>query len=316
MINDNRSLPLLDGERIILDAQGAYKRESRSGWRLGRLVLTDRRVGFQPPASRRLSGLDVTLADVRSVTVEKRPFILSSRNVLALTFLSSRGNTQAGAPATGRGVCSRAWLLTRDLDTWHTRLYQMIHLEVDEDAIARLAAGLGPEAAAILWHIWHNGHANIRGLAELVEAERHSDVLLKIKQHINLAAVSQLGCPILLFLSRGLDPRSGDVVPFSWWIAGRRKERELEQTGADQPRMDTFEEDDHVDVIVELPGVREEDVLLAAGGPRTLVISAASDDGQYHEEVSLPADVDVGSATHRLNNGVLLVRLRRAGISA
>ena len=315
MINVSMSLPVPDGERIILEAQGAYKCESRSGWRVGRLFLTDQRVAFRPPALRNSSGPDLPLASIHSVTVEKRPFILSSRNVLVLTCLSARGNTRAATPDADRRMRSRVWLLTRDLNTWRTRLHQMIHLKADEGSIVRLAAGLDPEAAAILWHIWQNGHADIRELAELVEAQCHSDVLLKIKAEINPLAVAQLGCPILIFLPQGVDSSSGDVVPFSWWIAGRTEKNALKEEAPDAARMDIFEEDSHVDVIVELPGVREEDILMAAEGARKLVVSAASDCGKYREEVALPADVDMASRSHRFNNGVLLVRLPRAGVS-
>jgi len=183
---------------------------------------------------------------------------------------------------------------------------------VDESAIAGLAAGLEPDAAAILWHVWHDHHATIDDLARLIDADCHSDVLLKIKAQINPMAVEQLGCPILMFSPVDVDPRSGQPVPFSWWIAGRRKEKRRKDKRPESPRVDVFDEDTHVDVVVELPGIREEDVLVAVRGG-TLAISGASASDTFREEVLLPAGVDPDSLTVRLKNGVLLVRLQRSG---
>ena len=293
----NKAFPLQSGERLVLEAQGACKRESRAGWKLGHLFLTDRRVGARTGS--RIS-LNIPLDSIRSITVGKRPFILCSKNVIILTC----------APSTGRGVSSRFWLITNDLQAWCTRLYQMTQLKVDEDAIAHLAAGLEPEAAAILWHIWRNHHANVEELARLVDAEGHSDVLSKIKAQINPLAVEQLGCPILTLLPVGLDPRTGEQVPYAWWIAGRREEERRKRKEPDPPRVDLFDEETHVDVVVELPGVREEDMLLDVRGGK-LVISGASATGQFREEAPLPSGVDPESLTSQLNNGILLVRLGR-----
>ena len=291
--------PLESGEHLLLEAQGACKHESRAGWTLGHLFLTDRRVAVQSPSR---IFLNVPLGNIRSLVVEKRPFVLCSKNVIILTC----------APRTERGVSSRFWLITKDIETWCTRLYQMTQLKVDEDAIARLAAGLETEAAAVLWHIWRNHHANIEDLARLVDAECHSDVLLKIKAQINPLALEQLGCPILAFLPHGLDPRTGQHVSFSWWIPGRREENRPADKGPDSPRIDVFDEDTHVDVVIEVPGVAEEDILLDVCAGR-LVISGASASGNFRKEIPLSIEVEPHGLTSRLNNGILLVRMERSG---
>jgi len=294
-----RRISLQHGERLLLEAQGACKQEARAGWMLGHLFLTDRRVGLQSPFR---IALELSLHTVRSIAVEKRPFVLRSKNVIILTC----------TPRTERGASSRHWLITRDLETWCTRLYQMTQLTVDEGAIAGLAAGLEPDAAAILWHVWHVHHATIDDLARLIDADCHSDVLLKIKAQINPLAVEQLGCPILMFLPHGLDPRTGRHVSFSWWIAGRREEERRKHKGPDSARIDVFDEGTHVEVVVELPGIREEDVLVAVRDG-TLLVSGASASETLREKAPLPADVDPDSLTTRFNNGVLLVRLQRSG---
>ena len=293
-----RIFPLQSGEHLLLEAQGASKQESRAGWKLGRLFLTDRRVGAQTGSR---TSLSIPLDNIRAITVGKRPFVLRSMDVIILTC----------APSTDNGVSSRFWLITNELETWCTRLFQMTQLKVDEAAVAHLAAELEPEAAAILWHIWHNHHANIEELARLVDAEGHSDVLLKIKAQINPIAVEQLGCPILTFLPAGQDPQTGERVAYSWWIAGRREEKRRSREQPGPARIDLFDEETHVDVVVELPGVSEEDILLDVRGEE-LVISGASPAGKFREEIPLPPDVDPDSLTSRVNNGILLVKLARS----
>lgn len=314
MIKDKiRPHGIFDGEQIILEAQGAYKYESRSGWKPGRLFLTDRRVGFQLPSGRTFSGLDLPLADIRSVTVEKRPFVLSSRQVLLLTFLHPSKNAAKERSAKECHTASRVWLITRRINIWHMMLHSMIYRELDEETIARLGEELDPEAGTILWHIWYNGHAGIQELAELIQAECHTDVLVKIRTVINPLAEKLLGFPVLIFMSQCVKSCSGETVPYSWWIAGRREGEDLMGIRSRCSRIDIFKNSDHVDVIADLPGIREEDILLTVAGERKLVISAASDSGKYREEVILPAGIELGSANHRLNNGVLHIRLRCSG---
>ena len=130
MTANEKTIPLQPDEQLLLEAPGASKHESRAGWQLGHLFLTDKRVALHLHSR---IYLDTPLGTVRSVAIEKRPFVLCSKNVIILTC----------APRTERGVISRFWLVTRDLETWCTRLYQMTQLKVDEDAVAGLAATSG-----------------------------------------------------------------------------------------------------------------------------------------------------------------------------
>ncbi len=65
-----------------------------------------------------------------------------------------------------------------------------------------------------------------------------------------------------------------------------------------------------MDVVTDLPGVRDNDVLLDVCNDR-LVISAASDTQKFHKETPLPTGTRKETMTRRMNNGVLVVRFRR-----
>jgi HSP20 family protein len=72
---------------------------------------------------------------------------------------------------------------------------------------------------------------------------------------------------------------------------------------------DTFDEDNCLLVIAELPGIKEEDIVVEVKGDR-LVLFAESQSHQYHKEVSLPCAVkDNPDLTY--NNGVLRIILEK-----
>lgn len=78
-----------------------------------------------------------------------------------------------------------------------------------------------------------------------------------------------------------------------------------------EPLTDVFEEDDHVLVVVEMPGVDQKDAHFELAGD-VLTINAAREPKRYHKEVLLPADgLTLDASTIRCNNGVFELRLTR-----
>jgi len=77
-----------------------------------------------------------------------------------------------------------------------------------------------------------------------------------------------------------------------------------------EPMVDVFEEDDHVLVVAEMPGVGEEDVQLACDGD-ILTITAERGDMKYRKEVLLPSSFSTDKISHVCRNGVVEVRLTR-----
>jgi HSP20 family protein len=90
--------------------------------------------------------------------------------------------------------------------------------------------------------------------------------------------------------------------------------RRDEETGAStvqevtEPMVDVFEEDAHVQVVAELPGIADEDVQLQLHGD-VLDIQAARGDKKYRKEVLLPRSFAAEGMTHSCRNGILEVKL-------
>ncbi len=77
-----------------------------------------------------------------------------------------------------------------------------------------------------------------------------------------------------------------------------------------EPLVDVFDEKDHVLVIIELPGVAEEQISTKVNGD-ILTLSAADGGRKYYKEVVLPKDVDAGTLTSSYKNGVLELRMSK-----
>jgi HSP20 family protein len=92
----------------------------------------------------------------------------------------------------------------------------------------------------------------------------------------------------------------------------RRTESGSIVTETREPVADVFDERDEVVVIVELPGVEEQqiDVEVRAG---EIEVSAAGRGRRYHKRVLLPSPVTAGSLTSSYRNGILEIRCRKAG---
>ena len=77
-----------------------------------------------------------------------------------------------------------------------------------------------------------------------------------------------------------------------------------------EPMVDVFEELDHVLVVAELPGIREEDLELELRDD-ILVIEAETGEKKYRKEVLLPAAFTAEVMSRACSNGVLQVRFQK-----
>ena len=77
-----------------------------------------------------------------------------------------------------------------------------------------------------------------------------------------------------------------------------------------EPLVDIHEEDDHVLVLVELPGVAKENVKLKVADGR-LELSAERGKTTYRKEVDLPKDCSAEHMSWECSNGILQVRFDR-----
>jgi len=77
-----------------------------------------------------------------------------------------------------------------------------------------------------------------------------------------------------------------------------------------EPLLDIFEEDDHVLVLVEIPGVSKNDVKLELCGDR-LTLTAQCGEKGYWKEVILPEKFSPEKMHWECTNGILSIRLER-----
>lgn len=77
-----------------------------------------------------------------------------------------------------------------------------------------------------------------------------------------------------------------------------------------EPIVDLFDEEDHVLVIAEMPGIDAEDVEVAIKDD-ILTLSARTEDRQYFKEVLLPGDFREENVTVSSRNGIVKIRCAR-----
>jgi len=317
------------GDEILLAEQGVYQPEGRPVWQIGKLCLTSERLLFLQP---RGAIFDTPLTLITEVTTESKRFTLVRKMAMAISYRAPR-----------RKGLAKAWFITPSLGHWLEQLHQIVSEQsplpgqrsmgareqrsggaaeispapqpsrtsvpmppiIPAQQVERLAMELDPASQEILWHLWLNRHATINELAALIAAPTHTDVLFKIRRGVNPAAEEVLGRPILVFEESRFDWETGEMVPFSWWLAGRA----APATEGREPEIEVFNEAREINVIVELPGVEEKAIRVSAQREKVMV---RVDGGAYHEEVPLPAPVDADRVVTRFKNGILIVNLQKA----
>jgi len=304
-MNKVGQVPFLEkDEDILLSGHGLLKENLRSGWKSGRFYLTTRRLLlFQPPRAT----FQVPLDDIVGLSLEKKAVILRSKNVLLIAYRKRCPNSASGH---NRNGLFKAWIAIDPVDNWKKKIYERSLLRISEEALDRIAEELDSDSRAILTYLWENRHARIEELAELIRAPTHTDVLLRIKEHINATAEKVIGNSILSFEKARFDPETGQKVLFSWWILGRREKGEQNRVS-----FDIFDEYGYLTIIMELPGVKAEDLLLEVEN-RRLAVSASSVGRTFHQEIDLPAEVENVDVSTRLNNNVFEIRLKKAPSAA
>jgi HSP20 family protein len=102
----------------------------------------------------------------------------------------------------------------------------------------------------------------------------------------------------------------GGTPPIKSFDNVRKTPRRPVVEGESQPLVDVFDEQDHVLLIVELPGVEEEHIHTEVNGD-VFTLSAVSGNHKYYREVVLPKDVDASTLKSKYKNGVLKLRMSK-----
>jgi len=77
-----------------------------------------------------------------------------------------------------------------------------------------------------------------------------------------------------------------------------------------EPMIDVFDEEDHILVIAELPGVSESEIKIEVTGD-ILNLTASDKDRKYAKEILLPGKVNSDSVKTSYNNGILEITLQK-----
>ncbi len=109
----------------------------------------------------------------------------------------------------------------------------------------------------------------------------------------------------------GLGGEQATVEPFGNISRDRRSGKPVIQQER-EPAVDVFDEDKHVLVVAEMPGIAMDEVQLELEGDK-LTITAGKRDKKYRKEVDLPEPFRREQMQAACNNGVLEVRFVRPG---
>ena len=294
MTNDQKNTPRLHpGEQLILQGQGSYKHNLRSGWKVAQSLLTNQRlIMYQRPAIR----FEIPLDDIKGMVVEAIHYVLRKRDCLAISYNSSEGS---------RG--GKIWFIVNDLEEWRKRLIaRSAFLKVDLKAIEKISAQLDSDSQDILWFLWERRYSKIDQLAELVDAPSHMHVLLKIRETINPIAEKLTGCPVLIFERSKVNPETGKAVLFSWWLAGQPDEPARNE----ERLVDIFDEGPQIRVIMEVRGIETEDLRLDFDKDRVTVRSHKIG-ASLREKLDLPHEVSPEGYDMYIRNNFLEIRLNK-----
>lgn len=282
--------PLQAGEHIILQSQGAYKRNRASGWKVAHSFLTNQRfVIFLGRTVR----FEIPLSQIRGLAIEKTVFIIRTKECLRLSY-------EAGKDSRTDTI----WFLANDIEKWKKTIYQLSLLQVDQETIEKIAAQLDSDSQDILWYLWENRHARINELAELIDAPNHMHVLLNIRETINPIAEKLVGCPILSFERSKLDSQTGEKVLFSWWLMGQQDKC----VQSEDRLLDIFDEGPYIQVIMEVKGVEVSDLRLDVHRDQIMVRSHKIG-ATLKETFHLPAEVNPDNHQIHLKNNLLEIKL-------
>jgi HSP20 family molecular chaperone IbpA len=178
------------------------------------------------------------------------------------------------------------------------------------DGIAQVARLLDRASAKLVWHIWKNRHARLDELTDLLGETSHMNALVRIRELINPLAVRLLGRPLLVFERSRVDRQTGQQVLFSWWLNEEPPGEPPDEPAGEAEFVDVLDEGDHFLILLELPGVSEEEIKLNVGGG-TLAVAVDTARRRYHEQVPLPTGIDADGLSASYRNGILQVRLSK-----
>ena len=280
------------GEEVFLEAQGGYRENHRTGWRVVKCFLTSQRfICFLRPRIR----FQTPIENIRKLDSQRHYYAMKMRDTLCITYDGIEGS---------RG--GKVLFVTNHILSWKKKIQQLCFLNLDHETIQRIADQLDSDGREILWYLWENDHARINRLADVIKAWNHMQVLLVIKETINPIAEKLLGCPILTFERKKIDSETGEIITFSWWLIGKKEKFLLNE----ERLVDIFDEGEEIRVIMEVRGVETGDLKLDFDKDR-VTVRCHKIGASLRETLDLPYEVSPEGYDMRIRNNFLEIRLSK-----
>jgi DNA-binding Lrp family transcriptional regulator len=160
---------------------------------------------------------------------------------------------------------------------------------------------LDEKSKQIIWYLLRNGHANIRELAELINASTDNEVLVRVREIINPNSEKIFGKEIMKFENSKIDSATGEKILFSWWLT--ENILPLERT---DEMLDVFDEKAHIKVVAELPKVKQQDIKIDLSASILTILTNG-----YQRNIPLFCPIKkIAEKTYR--NGILELKLEKA----
>lgn len=118
-----KSSPFDIGEHVILQSQGAYVNNLRSGWKPGRLCLTQKSLSFWQ-LSRVL--WEAYIEDIKIVEVENKTLGFGRKQVLCLTYRKSCRKA------------AKVWFAVADIEAWRHQIFDACWLKISKNTTPRI----------------------------------------------------------------------------------------------------------------------------------------------------------------------------------
>jgi hypothetical protein len=180
-----------------------------------------------------------------------------------------------------------------------TRKSSALSSQTKSGNIGLLISAVDEKSRQLITYFLREQHAGIRKLADLIHASSDTEVLIRIREIINLKAQQIIGGPLVTFERSKVDPFTGEKIAFSWWL----NEELIDNTRNDK-LLDILEEKNALRVIASLP-LEEKDVKVEVK-ENFLIISGR----KYYQKVRLFCPVK-SEVRRTINNGVLEVTLNK-----
>jgi HSP20 family molecular chaperone IbpA len=179
--------------------------------------------------------------------------------------------------------------------------------KIDNKKIDRLLQELDAGSCRVLLYLLEHKYAKLDELMEVLGESSHMNTLVRIKNVINPKALKILKRPIMIFEESRIDMESGENVLFSWWLTEEIEEKALLKEK--KLFVDVFDEDNEVLIVLDLQGVREEDIKVNIEKKKANVSFRDSNGNEYLQQISLPSEVKAYKFNKQFQNQILSIRI-------